>query len=115
MLSFGPVHHLFAYYYKQPIELRNVTGTSSADRLLTNTYFCFVDDPGFDTPEIPFAWERVAEISCERTHSNNPLTKVVIGTRKHADFTAIRAVESPASGDRTYDVHPASATVPFKD
>jgi hypothetical protein len=81
LLSFGPVHHLFAYYYQEPIELRKVSG-GQAPTEFSNTYFCFVDDPFFETPEIPFAWNRVAEISCERFRSRHPLTKVVIGTRR---------------------------------
>jgi 4-amino-4-deoxy-L-arabinose transferase-like glycosyltransferase len=81
LVSFGPVHHLFAYYYQQPIELRKVDN-GQAPTQFTNTYFCFVDDPFFATPEIPFLWDRVAEISCERARSKNPLTKVVVGKRK---------------------------------
>lgn len=81
LVSFGPVHHLFAYYYQQPIELCKVVD-GQVPTQFPNTYFCFVDDPFFVTPEIPFAWDRVAEISCERARAKHPLTKVVVGKRK---------------------------------
>jgi hypothetical protein len=45
------------------------------------TYFCFSEDPGFPSPKIPFAWQRVAEVSCERARSARPLAKVVVGRR----------------------------------
>jgi hypothetical protein len=83
LVSFGPVHHLFAFYFQQPIELRKASH-GQAPTHFTNTYFCFVDDPSFETPEILFQWERVAEISCERARSKHPLTKVVVGRRKLA-------------------------------
>ena len=96
LLSFGPVHHLFAYYYGQAIELGAVTETGSAPIDFSNTYFCYVDDPFFTTPEIPFEWDRVAEISCERSRTKHPLTKVVVGTRRTP--AKPRDVVQPASG-----------------
>ncbi len=66
LVSFGRVHHLFAHYYQQPIalvELADNTAPADAEA----TYFCVSVDPGFETPTIPFEWELLAEVSCERT------------------------------------------------
>ena len=100
LLSFGPVHHLFAYYFQDPIELRKVDD-GQAPTEFDNAYFCFVDDPFFETPEIPFAWERVAEISCERVQSKHPLTKVVVGRRSDAPQVAQRDDAKPAEPNRS--------------
>ena len=80
LVSYDPVHHLFAYYYAEPIELQRL----GKNRLATPTsgsYFCFAVDPHYTRPIIPFAWETVAEISCERTQSPHPASKVVVGRR----------------------------------
>ncbi|MEX2113060.1 MAG: glycosyltransferase family 39 protein [Pirellulales bacterium] len=78
--SFGRVHHLFAYYYQQPIPLNElVENVAPADT--DAQYFCFSVDPGFETPAVPFAWQPVAEISCERAESDNPRAKVIVGRR----------------------------------
>jgi 4-amino-4-deoxy-L-arabinose transferase-like glycosyltransferase len=80
LVSFRPVHHLFAYYFRQPIQLRPLTG-ARAPRNFNGNYFCFAEDPEMPKLEIPFAWECIAEISCERGRSPNPVTKVIVGRR----------------------------------
>ncbi len=76
LLSFGPVHHLFAYYFQDPIELRKVDD-GQAPTEFDNAYFCFVDDPFFETPEIPFAWERVAEMRARAVEASGDKVHVV--------------------------------------
>jgi 4-amino-4-deoxy-L-arabinose transferase-like glycosyltransferase len=90
LVSFGKVHHLFAYYYGQPIELLKL-GQGEAAMRMPGSYFCFAIDPGFVPPKIPFPWECVAEISCERARSDRPLTKVVVGRYTPADFKTAEA------------------------
>ncbi len=80
LVSFGRVHHLFAYYYQEPIELNELVG-NVAPAETDAQYFCFSVDPGFETPAIPFAWQQLAEVSCERAQSDNPRAKVVVGRR----------------------------------
>jgi 4-amino-4-deoxy-L-arabinose transferase-like glycosyltransferase len=80
LVSFGRVHHLFAWYYDEavtlePLEENVAPVTSDAE------YFCFSVDPGFPTPQIPFAWEQITEVSCERARSDKPLAKVIVGRR----------------------------------
>jgi 4-amino-4-deoxy-L-arabinose transferase-like glycosyltransferase len=80
LVSFGRVHHLFAWYYDEPVGLEplddNVAPASSDAE-----YFCFSVDPGFPTPSIPFAWQEIAQVSCERARSDKPLAKVIVGRR----------------------------------
>ena len=95
LMSFDPVHHLFAYYYDEPIELQKL-GKSRLATPSAGTYFCFAVDPGFTRPIIPFAWETVAEISCERTRSPRPASKVVVGRRISS---LARSEPSPADDD----------------
>jgi len=80
LVSFGRVHHLFAYYYRGPIGLEDLA-ENAAPADSAATYFCFSVDPGFEAPAIPFRWERIAEVSCERARSDNPRAKVVVGRR----------------------------------
>jgi 4-amino-4-deoxy-L-arabinose transferase-like glycosyltransferase len=79
LVSFGPVSHLFAYLYRDPIPL--VSGPAQMDRLEGGTdYFCF--DRLADEPvNLPFAWEEVAAITCDRYRTPIPQHKVVVGRR----------------------------------
>ncbi len=112
LLSFGPVHHLFAYYYGESIELGEVTETGQAPDDFSNTYFCYADDPFFETPEIPFEWDLVAEISCERARSKFPLTKVVVGRRRMPPTTASSPVRQASA---TLEAAESSATATAAD
>jgi 4-amino-4-deoxy-L-arabinose transferase-like glycosyltransferase len=80
LISLGKVHHLFAYYYGEPIEMRKLPRKQQAPQI-EDSYFCFAEDPGTEPLLIPFDWEPIAEVSCERARSERPLTKVVIGRR----------------------------------
>lgn len=80
LVSLDKVHHLFAYYYRDPIDLQPFGAQRSATEL-PGEYFCFAVDPQAKAFAIPFAWQRVAEISCERIQMAEPRTKVVVGRR----------------------------------
>jgi 4-amino-4-deoxy-L-arabinose transferase-like glycosyltransferase len=75
LVSFGPVHHLFAYYYGahhgKPIEM---LPTPTPDRLNVAAveYFC-------TEGELPFEFETVAKICCDRNRSNAAQAVVTIG------------------------------------
>jgi hypothetical protein len=80
LVSFGRVHHLFAWYYEDAVTLEPLqSNVAPADS--DAEYFCFSVDPGFPTPSIPFAWEPITEVSCERARSDKPLAKVIVGRR----------------------------------
>ena len=81
LVSLGPVNHQFAYYYGKPIGLRPSIreGTHLEP---DDLYFCFGSaDAPYRPQELPFAWEPVAIISCERAEWEFPRHMVVIGRR----------------------------------
>ena len=93
LASFGQVHHLFAYYYEQPIELHPLSAGRAAKEI-AGTYFCYLEDPGAPTPVIPFAWQPVAEISCERAaarRSRIPKSSSASGWPSRPPATCCRA------------------------
>jgi 4-amino-4-deoxy-L-arabinose transferase-like glycosyltransferase len=90
LVSFGPVHHLFAYYYEDPIELRPLSneGIMLAD---DQPYFVIgrCDDPYRPLP-LPYAWETLSVVSCERNKREKPLHVVVVGRGLHLNEFAAR-------------------------
>lgn len=78
LVSFGRAHHLFAYHYRDPIE-RHDWPRAPGDVREDVVYFCFVShhQPG----PLPFEWETVAVVSCDRNRHPEPQCKVIIGRR----------------------------------
>ncbi len=114
LVSLGPVHHLFAYYYREPIQLQKLSHRRAPASTKAN-YFCYVEDPKFRRPYIPFAWDPIAEISCERARSERPLTKVVVGKRRvspaHDDEeSAFEPFASSSIGPAGYREDPMDAS-----
>jgi len=89
LVSLGQVHHMFAYYYRDAIPV--IERPPSADALPSDVdYFC-INENGAEVVELPFAWEPVTVISCDRRHREQPLERVVIGRRLNAQVeTATR-------------------------
>ena len=83
LVSFGPVHHLFAYYYREPILL--LPWPRKRPPPPEVTYFCltYSDFRPDRRPavELPFPWEEVAVISCDRSRHTQPRNVVVVGRR----------------------------------
>jgi 4-amino-4-deoxy-L-arabinose transferase-like glycosyltransferase len=77
LVSFCPVHHLFAYYYDGPIELR---GWPEARRDRDVDWFCFTC-AGDVRILVPFRWEEVAVIPVDRYRQPKPGNLVVVGRR----------------------------------
>jgi 4-amino-4-deoxy-L-arabinose transferase-like glycosyltransferase len=87
IVSFGPVHSLFLYYYRDRIEERAWPATPECAAGVT--YFCFDRYGGF-RPNLPFAWEEVAAINCDRYRRDLPECHVVVGRRLPAPATPPR-------------------------
>jgi 4-amino-4-deoxy-L-arabinose transferase-like glycosyltransferase len=79
LVSFGPAHSLFAYYYHEPIELRNWPSEDSQSDF-SFSYFCFLQN-GSHRPQLPFPWEEVAVIPCDRKRRHDPINQMVVGRR----------------------------------
>jgi len=77
LVSFSPIHHLFAYHFQDPIGLRDWP-KNAEDPSGQVDYFCFERT---DPRPLPFAWERIAEISCDRDRTPAPEEVVIVGRR----------------------------------
>ncbi len=77
LVSFGPIHHLFAFHFHDPIE-RKEWPTTEATLSGQMDYFCFDRNR---SRMIPFAWEKIAAISCDRDRTDNPDEVVIVGRR----------------------------------
>lgn len=80
LVSIGPTDHLFAFYYRDPIRLVRW------DRLDGEQfeYFCYSTQFSESPPmsELPFAYDILAVVSCERQESENPKRVVVVAKRR---------------------------------
>jgi 4-amino-4-deoxy-L-arabinose transferase-like glycosyltransferase len=77
LASFGTIHHLFAYHFQEPIALRPWPRNAD-DPAAQVSYFCF-EQAG--NPPLPFPWEKVALISCDRDRTAQPEEIVIVGRR----------------------------------
>lgn len=81
LVSIGPTDHLFAFYYRAPIRLIRW------DRLDKEQfeYFCYSTQFSESPPmsELPFSFEVLAVVSCERQESENPKRVVVVAKRRN--------------------------------
>ena len=78
LVSLGPVHHAFAFFYQQPIPIVSLPVESDSENF---DYFCLhinENDPSLLT----FKWSEVAVVSCDRFKSRSiPVQRVIIGRR----------------------------------
>jgi hypothetical protein len=82
LVSFGQIHHLFAYYYHEPIAYCPWPIDADGNSLPgDNDYFCFDQSEERPSRKLPFAWEPVAVVSCDRMWRETPKDAVVIGRR----------------------------------
>jgi 4-amino-4-deoxy-L-arabinose transferase-like glycosyltransferase len=79
LVSFGPLHSLFLYSYRDAVEQRPwpVWGRDDGEGI---DYFCF-DRYGHEWPLLPFAWEVVGVVNCDRYVAEETMCVVVVGRR----------------------------------
>jgi hypothetical protein len=79
-VSVGPVHHRFAFYYREPIRL--VSRPQAAREVKVGEVFFLAND-GPRLPEPPFAYDRLDVVACDRNvKQGGPVDYVVIGRRR---------------------------------
>lgn len=82
LVSFGPVHHAFAFFYEQPIPIVPLQAAGNVDNI---EYFC-LHTHECDPPELPFHWIEVAVVGCDRFKSRSaPKERVIIGRKMPTD------------------------------
>lgn len=90
LVSLGPAHHLFLLLYGEPVKQLAVDHPEELDRIGTD-YFCFwVWTGGVKPADIPFEWEQVAVISCDRNRRSNPVDTMIVGRRIRSTQVASR-------------------------
>ena len=90
LVSLGPAHHLFLLLYGEPVKQLAVDHPEELDRIGTD-YFCFwVWSGGVKPADIPFEWEQVAVISCDRNRRSNPVDTMIVGRRIRSTQVASR-------------------------
>ena len=78
LVSLGPVHHAFAFFYWQPIPIVSWPAEGLPDGM---DYFC-LHTYDCDPPELPFEWTQVAVVSCDRFKGRpTPKDRVFVGRR----------------------------------
>jgi 4-amino-4-deoxy-L-arabinose transferase-like glycosyltransferase len=87
LVSFGPLHHRFTYYYGKPLPWR--VYPARASDVADGQVFCFMEWHDLPRVEIPFAWERIGEICCDRNVKSAAEAVVVVGRK--LPIAAVRA------------------------
>jgi 4-amino-4-deoxy-L-arabinose transferase-like glycosyltransferase len=79
LVSLDYTHHLFLLHYEEPVP-RLDWPASEQDLPDDVTYFCICSELR-DEADIPFAWEKVAVVNCDRAARPDPHLRVTIGRR----------------------------------
>ncbi|MBX7167875.1 MAG: glycosyltransferase family 39 protein [Pirellulales bacterium] len=96
LVSFGLAHHLFTYHYGKPIS--TVAWPTVPEAVPPQVeYFCYEDFDGYEEPPLPFAWEPLAVISCERYKTPHPAQRMIVGRRITSDTAAVHRSETSNS------------------
>jgi len=78
LVSFGAVPSRFTFFYRDPIEI--FPWPKAGEPLDPELrYFCFLKDQA--GPRLPFAWEQMALIWCERSKEDTTHNVVIVGRR----------------------------------
>lgn len=93
LVSFRRTHHMFAWHYGRLIPVLDWPRDAASVPAEVD-YFCF-EDPEEHAPPLPFAWEQIAAVSCDRNRRQQPRDKVVIGRVLRDAATA--GVKGPVS------------------
>jgi 4-amino-4-deoxy-L-arabinose transferase-like glycosyltransferase len=78
LVSLGRAHHPFVYHYGETIPWLDWPKESGPEP--DYEFFCFHSMNGRRKP-LPFAWEEIAAISCDRNVRDHPVDVMVVGRR----------------------------------
>jgi hypothetical protein len=88
LVSFGPTHHLFAYYYRDSIaQLPWPDPPAPGGPEPPWEYFCYATRFSECPPleQLPYPYEQLAVISCERQRTERPERVVIVARRVAAE------------------------------
>lgn len=95
LVSFGRAHHPFVYHYGETIPWLDWPAkqdSTGGEMTAEGDYFCFHSIRGRRKP-LPFEWEEIDAISCDRYRRELPVDAMVIGRRLRQPQT--RVAERP--------------------
>ncbi len=79
LVSFGRLDHVFTFHYRESIPV--VPWPTAVNSLSSDTdFFCYTPSP-WQPKELPFTWEQIAIVSCDRNHLEQPQRAVIVGRR----------------------------------
>jgi hypothetical protein len=81
LVSFGPMPSRFTFFYRDPVEMRPWPDAANPPDP-TLRYFCFLKDDPRAAAKLPFAWEQVAVILCNRSKDDTTRNVVVVGRKE---------------------------------
>lgn len=96
--SFGPLHHVFLYYFDRTVT--QVPRPTTSQEVPTDVEYFLVNGEGWERPELPFEWDEVAIISIDRTQRSVPKETVVVGRRVTNPRADLLSTLDPAAFQR---------------
>jgi 4-amino-4-deoxy-L-arabinose transferase-like glycosyltransferase len=91
LVSIGQTHHMFVYLYHQHVPA--ISFPTSPEDVEDVEYFCF-DAHRTKAEELPFKWEPIGEVNCDRHNLPNIRWRVVVARRTdHPEMAARRQGE----------------------
>jgi 4-amino-4-deoxy-L-arabinose transferase-like glycosyltransferase len=78
LVSIGQTHHMFVYLYHEHVPV--IDFPDSPDDAEDVEYFCF-DAHRTAADDLPFSWEPIAEVNCDRHHLSYVHWRVVVARR----------------------------------
>jgi 4-amino-4-deoxy-L-arabinose transferase-like glycosyltransferase len=78
LVSIEQTHHMFVYLYHEHVPV--VPFPETAEEVEDVEYFCF-DAHRVTSADLPFSWEPVAEINCDRHHLSHIRWRVIVARR----------------------------------
>lgn len=73
--SFGQLMHTFLFYYGEPIPIADVPSTG--DRAPTGVFL--IHAKGSEPIDLPFEWEPLGEVACDRFRKDVPFDRIIAG------------------------------------
>lgn len=96
LVSLGPVHHAFAFFYEEPIPIVSLPDGNDSEEF---DYFC-LHTYDCEPPELPFEWTQIAVISCDRLKGRDvPRDRVFVGRR--STVQQVEMSHSPSASQMT--------------
>lgn len=79
LVSFGRMHHVFLYYYGESI--RSLPMPVSEDDVPVDVDYFAIHTHNSEPPLLPFAWQEIDVITCDRYRREQPRVRIHIGRK----------------------------------